>query len=89
VVIYAIGVGTASGQPIPVRNERGDVTDYKKDDAGSPVISRLDESTLAEIARIGQGATTAPRRWRPRVVRWPARLTGWRKGTPIPHGPPV
>ena len=55
VVIYAIGVGTASGQPIPVRNERGDVTDYKKDDAGSPVISRLDESTLAEIARIGQG----------------------------------
>ena len=55
VVIYTIGVGTASGQPIPVRNEKGDVVDYKKDDAGSPVISRLDESTLAEIARIGQG----------------------------------
>jgi Ca-activated chloride channel family protein len=55
VVIYTIGVGTPSGQPIPVRNERGDVVDYKKDENGSAVISRLDESTLAEIARIGQG----------------------------------
>lgn len=55
VVLYTIGIGTPSGQPIPIRDQRGAVTDYKKDENGQPVISRLDESTLAEIARTGNG----------------------------------
>jgi len=55
VVIFTIGIGTPSGQPIPVRDDRGEVTDYKKDESGNPVISKLDESSLAEIARVGRG----------------------------------
>lgn len=50
VVIHAVGVGTPGGEPIPVLNERGEVTDYVRDDAGQPVLSRLDEKTLSELA---------------------------------------
>ena len=55
VVIFTIGIGTPSGQPIPVRDERGEVVDYMKDEGDNPVISKLDESSLAEIARVGRG----------------------------------
>ena len=48
--IYTIGVGSAQGQPIPVRGE------LLKDKDGNIVVSRLDESTLREIARAGGGA---------------------------------
>jgi len=53
VVIFTIGVGTPEGQPIPVFNERNEVVDYKREADGTPVISRLDESALAAIARVG------------------------------------
>ncbi len=49
-VIHAIGVGTPQGEPIPVRNESGDVTDYIRDESGQPVLSRLGEETLSKIA---------------------------------------
>jgi Ca-activated chloride channel family protein len=50
IVIHAIGVGTPGGQPIPVRDDRGGVTDYMRDESGEPVLSRLDEKTLGELA---------------------------------------
>ena len=50
VVIYSIGVGTAAGEPIPLRDERGNVTGYKKDEAGSVVVSRLDEGSLQQVS---------------------------------------
>jgi Ca-activated chloride channel family protein len=50
IVIHAIGVGTPGGQPIPVRDERGGVTDYMRDESGEPVLSRLDEETLGQLA---------------------------------------
>jgi Ca-activated chloride channel family protein len=50
VVIYTVGVGTPEGRPIPVRDEKGDVVEYRKDSDGQIVLSRLDERTLAEIA---------------------------------------
>ena len=56
IVIHAVGVGTPRGEPIPVRNERGEVTDYVRDEAGQPVLSRLDETTLSEIARMTNGS---------------------------------
>jgi Ca-activated chloride channel family protein len=55
IIIHTIGIGTPSGQPIPIRNESGRIVDYKKNQAGEAVISRLDERTLMEIARIGGG----------------------------------
>jgi len=53
--ILTVGVGTPSGEPIPVRDSRGRVTGYKKDRAGSVVLSRLDEDVLGEIARLTRG----------------------------------
>jgi Ca-activated chloride channel family protein len=50
VAIYSIGVGTAAGEPIPLRDERGNVTGYKKDETGSVVVSRLDEETLRQVS---------------------------------------
>jgi len=51
VVLYAVGVGTPQGAPIPVRDARGDVVEYRKDPAGQVVVSRLDEQSLSRIAR--------------------------------------
>ncbi len=50
VVIYAIGIGTPQGMPIPIRDAKGDVVEYRKDPHGKVVISSLDERSLAEIA---------------------------------------
>jgi Ca-activated chloride channel family protein len=50
ILIHTVGVGTPGGEPIPVRNERGEVTDYVRDESGQPVLSRLDEETLSRIA---------------------------------------
>ena len=50
VVIHAVGVGTAAGDPIPIRNSKGEITDYKRDAAGQPVLSRLDEESLGRVA---------------------------------------
>jgi Ca-activated chloride channel family protein len=50
IIIHAVGVGTAAGDPIPIRDARGEITDYKRDEAGQPVLSRLDEESLSRIA---------------------------------------
>jgi Ca-activated chloride channel family protein len=50
VVIYTIGVGTTEGRPIPVRDAKGDVVEYRRDPGGQVVISSLDERSLARIA---------------------------------------
>ncbi len=49
--VYAIGIGTPEGEPIP-----GEGTTYHKDKKGSTVVSRLDEGSLAQIARESGGA---------------------------------
>jgi Ca-activated chloride channel family protein len=46
--IYTVGVGTAAGEPIAARDE-----------AGQPVRSRLDDQTLAAVARATGGAYVA------------------------------
>jgi Ca-activated chloride channel family protein len=50
VIIYAVGIGTPQGRPIPIRDQKGDVVEYRKDPNGQVVISSLDERSLAEIA---------------------------------------
>lgn len=52
--IITIGVGTAQGGPIPMKRG-GVVQSYKKDQTGEVVITRLDESTLQEIAEAANG----------------------------------
>ncbi|KPL03570.1 MAG: hypothetical protein AMJ73_06375 [candidate division Zixibacteria bacterium SM1_73] len=48
--IYAIGIGSVRGEPIPLKDSQGRVSGFKKDTEGSVVVSRLDEVTLQKIA---------------------------------------
>jgi len=49
VIIHAIGFGSSEGEPIPIRDEDGNLIGYKKDAQGETVLSRLDETTLRAI----------------------------------------
>lgn len=49
-VIHAIGFGSPTGEPIPIRDASGSVVAYKKDAQGETVLSYLDEITLQQIA---------------------------------------
>ena len=46
---FAMGVGTEKGGPIPLRDERGNLSGYKKDGA-SPVTSHFDPKALQKLA---------------------------------------
>lgn len=48
--VITIGIGSEGGEPIPVRNETGDITGYKKNEDGELVMSRMDRSLLESIA---------------------------------------
>ncbi len=48
--VLAIGIGSDSGEPIPILNKGGDVVGYKKTEDGVTVISRLDRAGLTRIA---------------------------------------
>lgn len=52
--IFTIGIGTAKGEMIPIRDEKGGVQ-FKKDQSGKIVISKLGEDKLKEIAHITGG----------------------------------
>ncbi len=53
--IITIGVGTPSGEPIPLREPSGRFLGYKKDQTGQVVVSRLNEALLTEIAAATHG----------------------------------
>ena len=48
--VYTVGVGSLSGQPIPLNGE------LMRDGKGEIVVTRLDEDTLKEVAKSGNGA---------------------------------
>ncbi|MDF1514523.1 MAG: VWA domain-containing protein [Anaerolineae bacterium] len=56
VIIHAIGFGSPTGEPIPLRDAAGNIVDYKKDAQGETVVSRLDEVILQQITRTTGGA---------------------------------
>jgi Ca-activated chloride channel homolog len=48
--IFALGIGTADGAPIPLYDERGNRVGHQKDDKGTIVISHLNEPLLNALA---------------------------------------
>ncbi len=52
--IFTIGVGKPNGGPIPIK-KNGVVLNYKKDNEGETVITKLDETTLKNIADEANG----------------------------------
>jgi Ca-activated chloride channel family protein len=53
--IFPIGIGSPQGEPIPIKDDQGNRTGYKRDKKGDVVMSRLDEATLVELARLTGG----------------------------------
>jgi Ca-activated chloride channel family protein len=52
--IFTVGIGSGEGTLLNVRDAKGR-TEYVRDDAGNPVMSKLNESLLKEIATAGNG----------------------------------
>ena len=53
--VYAIGLGTEKGAPIPIKKRRR-IVDYKKDKNGDMVITKMNAKILKELADVGGGA---------------------------------
>ena len=54
--VFTVGIGSATGEPIPVLDKQGDRTGYLKDPTtGQTVLSRLDEAGLESIAQATGG----------------------------------
>ena len=48
--VLAVGLGSDSGDPIPILNRDGAVVGYRKDEDGRTIITRLDRAGLTRIA---------------------------------------
>jgi len=55
VVIHVIGIGSTTGEPIPLRDGSGSLIGYKKDKSGSIVTTKLNDELLRKIALVGGG----------------------------------
>ena len=54
--IFTVGIGTKNGEPIPLRNDKGEIESYVKAPNGTHVVSKLDEALLSRIAEITGGS---------------------------------
>jgi Ca-activated chloride channel family protein len=55
ITIDTVGVGTPAGELVPAKNEQGATIGIVRDENGTPVRSRLDESGLRAIAQATHG----------------------------------
>ncbi len=53
--IYTMAIGTKKGAPIPLRDDLGQIQDYKRDKSDNIVLSRVQDKLLRDMARIGKG----------------------------------
>lgn len=58
--VHVAGVGSRTGEPIPVYGEGGRMEGYLKDNAGQTVVSRLNEEILRKVADAGGGLVALP-----------------------------
>ncbi|MBN2400278.1 MAG: VWA domain-containing protein [Candidatus Aminicenantes bacterium] len=55
ITVFTVGIGIPAGAPIPILDQNGKTSGWKKDAQGNIVKSRLDEGTLIKIASSCQG----------------------------------
>lgn len=48
--IFCVGIGTPKGEPIPTYDKNGQFKEYLKDEKGKTVVTKLDSSTLEQVA---------------------------------------
>jgi len=53
-IIYSLGIGSPEGSTIPIKNDNGDL-EYAKDDKGDIIFTKLDITTLTQIAKKANG----------------------------------
>ena len=53
--VFALGIGSRSGDLVPVVTDEGDVGGTMKNDKNRPVVTRLDEKTLRKVADLTEG----------------------------------
>ena len=53
--VFTIGMGLADGAPIPMYNEYGKKTGFRKDKSNTTVVTKLDEGMMQQIAQAGNG----------------------------------
>lgn len=54
--IYCVGIGLPNqGTPIPLRRPNGEFRGYKHDRSGEPVVTKLEDALLREIAQLTNG----------------------------------
>ena len=56
IFVHTIGMGSAEGGPIPIKNRYGTITSYQKDKEGNTIITTLNEQMLKQIAQSGGGS---------------------------------
>jgi Ca-activated chloride channel family protein len=78
--VYALGVGTESGEPIPIFDGRGNVSGYKRDRSDNVVVSRLNMSLLRQIATGTRGESLVLGHGEREVTRIAAGVQGIEKG---------
>ena len=49
--IYTIGLGSPEGEPIPLKNEKGERSGFKKDRSGQMVLTKLNSGVLERLAK--------------------------------------
>lgn len=55
ILVYTIGIGTTAGGTIPVYNQSGNLTGYKRNKEGNIVTTKLHPKVLENIAQKGNG----------------------------------
>ena len=55
IMVCTIGIGAPEGSQIPIVNERGQVVDWRKDNEGRVITTRLNEEMLRDVAKAGNG----------------------------------
>lgn len=53
--VFTVGIGSVSGEPIPLVDKNDKIVGYKKDHQGNTVMTRLNERILEEIAEAANG----------------------------------
>lgn len=53
--IFAVGIGTTKGEPIPMRDASGNIRDYKRDRGGNVIMTHLDPTALRQICDLTGG----------------------------------
>lgn len=54
--IFSLAFGTEKGAPIPIRDRRGHLVGYRKDDNGQVILTKTKGTILQELANVGGGS---------------------------------